>query len=639
MKHLIVGTAGHIDHGKSALVKALTNIDPDRLKEEKERGLTIDLGFAYFDLPDGTRVGFVDVPGHERFVRNMLAGATGMDIVILVVDATESVMPQTREHLDIMKLLGVSRGIIAVTKVDIADAEMTEIVEEEIKELVMGSFLEDAPMVRVSARTGDGLDEIRQLIAEAVSEQHQKSKEGVFRFPIDRVFTMKGFGTVVTGTVFSGWLAEDEPVVVLPGELKTRARQLQNHNVKLEKISAGMRASMNLTNLPVQQLSRGDTVVRPGTARACSLLDVKVRLLPSAPRKLARNTQINLYVATGQRVANMTLINMPNLNAGEECFAQLRLAQPLCIFRGDRFVIRGETPPYTVGGGIILDVSAEKIKRKYRNRAADWLEKLEMATPEEAARAFLDQMIMGVGLRELPIRTGETIDRIQAIIQSHIEKGDIQSVDVGDDILLISQKNLDGLKHVLTEKVADFFESQPHRLFMPREELRSRMGSEVVPQLFERVIADLVADKKIESTREGLSPSGRKAQISKEQQAAKDKMESIFREAAYSPPTFSQAQEQFADLASAKKMASLLIEEGVLQKISPTIAFHKEHLGTAVNKIREHFESADKLGVGDLKNILGISRKHAVPLLEYFDRIGLTTRVGDHRVLRNKQRR
>ncbi len=636
MKHLIVGTAGHIDHGKSALVKALTNIDPDRLKEEKERGLTIDLGFAHFDLADGTRVGFVDVPGHERFVKNMLAGATGMDIVILVVDATESVMPQTREHLDIMKLLGVSRGMVAITKIDLTDAEMVEIVEEEIKELVENSFLENAPMVRVSAKTGEGLDDIKKLIEDAVSEQRQKNEEGIFRFPIDRVFTMKGFGTVVTGTVFSGWLAEDEPVVVLPDGLKTRARQLQNHNIKQEKISAGMRAAMNLTNLSVQHLKRGDTVVRPGTAQACSLLDAKVRLLPSVPRKLARNTQINLYVATGQRAATMTLIDAPSLNAGEECFAQLRLAQPLCVFRDDRFVIRGETPPFTFGGGIILDVSAKKIRRKDRTEAVSWFKKLETAAPEEAVRAFLNQMTIGVRLRELATRTGVTAESIRAIIHDSLEKEEIMSAGAGDDLLLISRDCFNVLKQNMMEELANFFKSQPHRLFMSREELRSRLGPELAPQVFEKLAEALINDAKIETTKEGIHLIGRKARLSKEQHVIKEKVENMFRETGYSPPTFSQAEEQFDDTNTARKMVSLLIEEGTLQKISPSIACHKDHLETAASRIRDHFESSDRLGVGDLKNLLGVSRKHAVPLLEYFDRIGLTTRVGDYRVLKKK---
>jgi selenocysteine-specific elongation factor len=638
MKHLIVGTAGHIDHGKSALVRALTDIDPDRLKEEKERGLTIDLGFAHFDLPDGTRVGFVDVPGHERFVKNMLAGATGMDIVILVVDATESVMPQTREHLDIMKLLGVSRGIVAITKIDLADPELVEIVEEEIKELVQGSFLESAPIVRLSAKTGEGIEEIRNLIAKAVGEQHERSSEGVFRFPIDRVFTMKGFGTVVTGTVFSGWLAEDEPVLVLPGGLRARARQLQHHNVKQDRISAGMRAAMNLTNLSVQELNRGDTVVRPGTARPDFLLDVRIKLLPSAPRKLPRTSKINLFVATGQRLANMTLIDKPNLVPGDECFAQLRLTQPICVFRGDRFVIRGEAPPYTIGGGIVLDVAPAKIRRKDRAKATAWLAELETMDSAEAALAFLSRRPMGARLQDIAVRTGAPLDRIQSVAERSIEKGDTLSVLAGDDFLVVSRECFDELKRKLLDNLTSFFQSRPHRLFMPREELRSRLGTELAPQLFDRVVENLIGDAKIEATKEGLNLSGRTAQISSEQRAEKEKMENIFLEAAFSPPTFSQAEEHFDDTRSAKKMTSLLIEEGTLQKISPAIAYHREHLEAAIAKIKEHFSNVDKLAVGDLKSLLGISRKHAVPLLEYFDRIGITTRVGDYRILKDKTR-
>ncbi len=638
MKHLIVGTAGHIDHGKSALVKALTSIDPDRLKEEKERGLTIDLGFAYLDLADGTRVAFVDVPGHERFVKNMLAGAAGMDIVILVVDATESVMPQTREHLDIMKLLGLSRGIVALTKVDIADAEMVEIVEEEVKDLTQDSFLEGAPIVGVSSKTGEGLDEIKRLIADAVGEQRQKSEEGLFRFPIDRVFTMKGFGTVVTGTVFSGWLAEDEPVVALPGGLSARARQLQSHNAKQERISAGMRASLNLANLSVQQLGRGDTLIRPGTAEPTHMLDAKVRLLPSAPRALKRTSTIKLYAATSQRPAGMTLVDAAALEPGQECYAQLRLSQPLCIFRGDHIVLRGGSPEFTIGGGIVLDVAPVRYRRKDTGRPG-WLQTLENATAEQAAPAFLSRQKVGGRLRELAIRACEPLKRLRSDVVGKIDAGEILSADVGDDLLLISREAFEVLKDKLLAEIARFFDSQPHRLFMPREELRSRLGPKLAPQLFEMMLGELTGGGKLKDKREGVCLSGREVRITPAQKAAKERMESIFREAACSPPTFSQAGEKLGDPKTAKQMTALLLEEGVLTKISPTLAYHSDHLGPATDKLREHFKTSDKLGVGDLKSLLGVSRKHAVPLLEYFDRIGFTTRVGDYRILKEKARK
>jgi selenocysteine-specific elongation factor len=638
MKHLIVGTAGHIDHGKSALVKALTDIDPDRLKEEKERGLTIDLGFAYFDLPDSTRVAFVDVPGHERFVKNMLAGAAGMDIVILVVDATESVMPQTREHLDIMKLLAVPRGIVAITKIDLSDGEMIEIVEEEIKDLVEDTFLEDAPIVRVSSKTGEGLDRIRELIAGAVQEQQQKNEDGLFRFPIDRVFTMKGFGTVVTGTVFSGRLTEDEPVTILPKGLHSRARQLQSHNVKQGQISAGMRGSLNLTNVAVQDVNRGDTLVREGTAEPTRLIEAKVQLLPSAPRALKKTSTIKLYAATSQRPARMTLIDRPKLEPGDHCYARLRLSEPLCIFRGDRIVIRGESPEFTIGGGVVLDVVPVKTKGKADERVR-WLQMLEKATPQEAAVAFLHQNSLGTKLALLARRTGEPVDFLQKIIADQKSNGEALSVDVGDDSIVISRASFDNLKEKLMSAMKAFFDSQSHRLYMPREELRSRLGAELAPQLFEVLLQGLIEDGMLESSGEGVSLSGHTAQISPKQQQAKDKVENIFRDAACSPPTFSQVEEQVEDARTAKNMISLLVEEGTLTKISPTLAYHRDHLAPAIDKIRNHFEDSDKLAVGDLKTLLGVSRKHAVPLLEYFDRIGLTLRVGDHRVLKEKFRK
>ncbi len=635
MKHLIVGTAGHIDHGKSALVKALTGIDPDRLKEEKERGLTIDLGFAHFALPDGTRVAFVDVPGHERFVKNMLAGAAGMDIVILVVDATESVMPQTREHLDIMKLLGISRGIVAITKVDIADAEMVEIVEAELEELLRGTFLEAAPVVKVSAKTGEGVDEIKRLIAEAVSDQPQKNEEGLFRFPIDRVFTMKGFGTVVTGTVFSGRLDEDEPVMVLPDGLSTRARQLQSHNTKQSRISAGMRAAMNLANVSVQQLKRGDTLVRPGTAEVSVLLDAKVRLLPSAPRKLPRTSTVKLYVATSQQAARMTLIDKPTLAPGEEGYVQIRPQKPLCVFRGDRFVIRGESPEFTIGGGVVLDVMPVKLKRKDTERAA-WLKLLEEATTPEAALAFLSQKSMGMGLRELAMRMGAPIDRVRAIVEENIRSGAVITSSIGDDMLIIFRDRFEQLKKSVLGEMARFFDAQPHRLFMPREELRSRLGADLDSHLFEKVLAELMRAGELEATRDGVNLGGRKAQITQVERTLKEKIEKAYRDGGFSPPSFSQAEEQFGDARRARQMTSLLLEEGTLTKISPTLAYHKDSLELALEKIKEHFAGADKLSVGDLKSILGVSRKHAVPLLEYFDKIGLTVRAGDHRMLKQK---
>jgi selenocysteine-specific elongation factor len=634
MKHLIVGTAGHIDHGKSALVKALTGIDPDRLKEEQERGMTIDLGFAHFDLSDGTRVAFVDVPGHERFVRNMLAGAAGMDIVILVVDATESVMPQTREHLEIMKLLAIPRGIVAINKVDVADSEIVEIVEAEIGELVEGTFLEGAPVAKVSAKTGEGLERIRELIGQAIEEQRQKDEEGLFRFPIDRVFTMKGFGTVVTGTVFSGHLSEDEPVVVLPSGLSTRARQLQSHGVKQERISAGMRAAMNLANVSVQQIERGDTLVMPGTAEATSMLDTRVQLLTSAPRTISRTSTVKLYLATSQRLARISLIDKLKLNPGEEAYVQIHLAQPLCAFRGDRFVLRGESPEFTIGGGVVVDVAPAKLRRKEMDRS-DRLKKLEESAPGEVALAFLAQKDTGEKLRALASRVGEPIEKVRAVIDAHIKKRTVLSFVSGDDILIIFRDRFEQFKKRATEEMKGFFSSQPHRLFMPREELRSRLG-EVDAHMFERILVELIESDVIEAAAEGIRFKGRKAQITEAQKAARHRMESIFRDAGYSPPTFSQVEEQVGDPRSAKQMVSLLIEEGVIVKINPTMAYHKDFLELAIRKIKGHFQKADKLGVGDLKTVLGVSRKHAVPLLEYFDRIGLTTRVGDYRVFKNK---
>jgi selenocysteine-specific elongation factor len=387
----------------------------------------------------------------------------------------------------------------------------------------------------------------------------------------------------------------------------------------------------------VDDLSRGDTLVRPATAEATHMIDVKVSLLASAPRVLKQLSTVKLYAATSQRVARMQLIDTAVLEPGNGAFAQLRLSQPLCILRGDRIVLRGESPEITIGGGVVLDVAPIRFRRKDRDRGA-FLQMLANASFDDTVFAFLAEKAMGARLRELAVRAGEPIDRVRATIDKRLAKDEVVSAGVGDDQLVTTHDNFEQFQHKLIEEVKSFFKATPHRLFMPREELRSRMGPMMAPHLFEKFLTTLSESRKLDVSRDGICLSGRKAQVSKEQQAAKEKMEKIFREAGFAPPTFSQAEEQFENSASARKMASLLIEEGTLQKISPTLAYHKDSLEVAIAKTRDFFTNSDKLGVGDLKDILGISRKHAVPLLEHFDRFGLTTRVGDHRVLKDTSR-
>ncbi|MBI4831079.1 MAG: hypothetical protein HY801_05895 [Candidatus Lindowbacteria bacterium] len=461
-----------------------------------------------------------------------------------------------------MKLLAIPRGIVAITKIDAADSEMVEIVGAEVEELVKDSFLEGAPVVRVSAKTGEGLDEIRTLIGQAITEQQQKDEQGLFRFPIDRVFIMKGFGTVVTGTVFSGRLFEDESVVILPSGLSTRARQLQSHIVKQDSISAGMRAAMNLANISVQQIERGDTLVRPGTAEATSMLDAKIQLLASAPRAIQRTSSVKLYLATSQRLARMTLIDKPKLSPGEEAYVQIHLSQPVCAFRDDHFVLRGESPEYTIGGGIVIDVAPLKLKRRELDRA-DWLRQLENTTSDDAALGFLSRKGAGENLRTLAARAGRPIDSVRAVINEKIKSGTVVAFGSGDDVLLIFRSRLEELKKRAVEELKGFFTSQPHRLFMVREELRSRLD-DLGSHMFERILGELTEEGTIEALPEGIRFKGRKAQITEAQKAARMKMETIFREAGYSPPTLSQAEEQFTDPKSAKQMISLLLEEGVL---------------------------------------------------------------------------
>jgi selenocysteine-specific elongation factor len=448
---------------------------------------------------------------------------------------------------------------------------------------------------------------------------------------------MKGFGTVVTGTVFSGSLNEDEPVQVLPEGLSSRARQLQSHNQKQERISAGMRAALNLAGIAVEQLKRGDTVVKPGTAAATNRFDAKVRLLRTAPRNLRRSTTVKLYSATSQQVSRMIVFGENEIAPGSEGYVQMRCQKPICIFRGDRFVIRAESPEVTIGGGIVLDVAPQRARVRKRERRA-WLQELDGALPAELARAFLSKEEAAVSLHELAVRLGLPAAMVTELIASPIKEGQVLALGSGEDAVLIAQNRHDFLKERALKELADFFKEQPHRLYMPREQLRSRLSGNLDAPLFERIISDLAESERVQVTREGLSLAGRRAGITQAQKSIKEQVEKIYLEAGYSPPTLMQAEEQAGDPAAAKKMISLLLEEGVLQKISPTLAYHKEFLESALKKIRVHFQTEQRLAVGDLKTVLGVSRKHAVPLLEYFDRIGLTARVGDYRVLKEKAR-
>src|SRR5438445_3773553 len=465
MRSLIVGTAGHIDHGKSALVRALTGTDPDRLKEEKERGITIDLGFAHLDLGDGLVASFIDVPGHERFVRNMLAGAHGIDAVVLVVAADESVMPQTREHFHICRLLGIARGLVALTKCDAADADMQALAEMEVRELLAGSFLERAPVLRVSARTGQGLDELKYALRALARESPPRPAGGLLRLPVDRAFTLRGFGTVVTGTMVTGDLALGEEVELLPSGRRARVRGLQVHGVAAEQVAAGHRTAVNLSGIEVQEIARGDVLARPGTLRATSIVEAELTLLPGE-RPLKDQARVRVHLASAEVLARVRTLAGPTVVAGPAAPVQLRLESPAVAGRGDRLVVRSYSPAVTIGGAVVLDPLAAKRRRGSAARPAAGLD----ATA--AAIAFVTEA--GAAGVDAPTLAARVTLPLASLLPALQERPEVMAFG-RDPAWLVSADALRALGEATRARLAEFHARRPLQSAMPREELRRRV--------------------------------------------------------------------------------------------------------------------------------------------------------------------
>lgn len=637
MKPLILGTAGHIDHGKSQLVKALTGIDPDRLKEEKERGMTIDIGFAYLDLPEVGRIGIVDVPGHEKFVKNMLAGAVGIDMVMLVVDASEGVMPQTREHLEIVDLLGVKQGIVAITKVDIVDEELLELIETEIKEEVVGTILEDAPMVKVSSKTGYGLAELKEVIANMARETQVRDSHGFLRCPVDRVFSMRGFGTVVTGTLFSGQVQVGQMVEVLPSHKTARVREVQVHNQAAQIALAGQRTALNLANISVEELERGDTLAEVGSLDSTTCMDVRLRLLRSAPRPLRNRALLKLYLTTSQVLASVKFMEADKLSPGHDALARLILEKPLVALSQDSFVVRGSSPEITLGGGVVLDAFPE-MGRKGFKKASKTLGDIEKAPLDQKAQLFLSMAEAGLPSKKLAMRLGIRETDLEGLAEPMLKRGEILSFPQAGETLYIHQRLFEELRERAISDLNDYFRQNPHKLGMAKEELRSKLAGDLSPVIYQEVLKRLSDQGKIEVVAGAVRLKEREVAMSSAQKASKEAIDKVFLETLFSPPGQAQLSELIKrEPSEVEKMFFLLMEEGRLVRVSPELVFHREALREAREKILSYFHSKQDLSVGEFKDLLGISRKFAVPLLEYFDKNGLTKRVGDMRRLKNSK--
>lgn len=613
----VLGTAGHVDHGKSALVHALTGIDPDRLQEEKERGLTIDLGFAWLKLPSGREVGIVDVPGHEHFIRNMVAGVGGIDLAMLVIAANESIMPQTREHLAILDLLGIKHGVAVITKKDMVDNEWLSLVKEEVQELLASTILAKSPIVAVSAVTGEGLDELRKIIDVLLDSVEPKKDLGRPRLPIDRVFTIAGSGTIVTGTLVDGSLKVGDEVEIVPSGLSTRIRGLQTHKTHLTTATPGSRVGANVVGLSTSQLQRGDVLTSRGWLQPTSLITVQLRLLPYLKHHLPHNASVNFHTGTAETVAKVRLLDKDKLELGKTVWAQLSLEKPVVLVKGDRYIIR--SPMETLGGGEIIE-SHPKRYRRHRSAIIDSLSAREKGTTEEAILALLESS-QPQGLSAIQAQSRLPLDEVQKVLKHLEEQKQVVEVGEGKSRLFWTANGWKSLTKKITDILQDYHKKFPARTGMPKIELNTRLKL-VIP--ISDILPRLLSEGAIVEEGAVVHLPAHQVRLKQSEQAKLDAFLKALAENPYAPPT---------DALPEPDLLNLLIERNQVVKVSDDVVFPTSAYNEMLNWVISHIKANGNLTVGELRDMFKTSRKYGLAFLDYLDRIKITRRVGDQRVL------
>lgn len=633
MSNIIIGTAGHVDHGKTLLIKALTGIDTDRLKEEKKRGITIELGFAWLDLPGGARAGIVDVPGHEKFIKNMLAGAGGIDLALLVVAADDGVMPQTREHLGILRLLGIQQGMIVMTKADLVDADWMEMVKEDIRETVQGTFLEDAPILPVSAYTGQGIEELKAMIAQWIDKTPEKNTQKPFRMPIDRVFTVSGFGKVVTGTLIEGILREGDEVELYPSGMTSRVRNLQVHSQDVPAAYAGQRVAVNLAGVK-EELSRGETLAAPASMQNTLMLDVKLEILPDSARVIEHGSRLHFYLGARDVLCKVVLLDADALEPGQTGYAQLRFTEEVAAKKGDHFVVRFYSPIETVGGGVILDAVPQKHRRhnarvlqalQVREQGSDVDNLLQLITEGSLSFTSLADIQKQMGLEDKPFREAlkELVDAGKVAML-----GDRNAIDCS-----YKQKLSEQLQSILEE----YHTANPLQAGMRRDELRSRLLKGQNLALADKVLAMFAQDGLIALDNQKAALSTFQIKLGGSSGKLAEEIAALFRDAGYSPPSMEELKAKYPkDMETVQQVMEALIADGTLVPTTPTLCFHRETLDNAKQAIAGYLKDHDTFTLAEFRDMCSTSRKFSTALLEYFDRHGVTKKVEDGRVLLRK---
>ncbi len=642
MREIVLGTAGHVDHGKTSLIRALTGIETDRLKEEKKRGITIELGFAYLDLPCGHRLGIVDVPGHEKFVKNMVSGVMGMDLVAFIVAADEGIMPQTREHFEICRLLGVKEGIIVITKKDMVEAEWLDMVEEEVRDFCVGSFLEEAPLLRVSSTTGEGIAELKEELDHFVGRQELKEVYGPFRLPVDRVFAMKGFGAVITGTSISGRVAIGEELRFYPSELIAKVRGLQVHSQSVEEVEAGHRTAINLQGVDTALIERGMVAATPGSLQPGFMLDCDFLYLAANEKPLKHRTRVRIHLGTAEVMGRISLLEQDELLPGDTAAVQLLFEEPIAVWPGDRYVVRSYSPATTIGGGRVLgNQPARKRKRATehdRQVNGEVFQILQHGTVEEQILLFLEEsQTTGLTADELSIRIGLFGKQLKKVMTGPLSTRKIVVVDSASQRYL-AKKVSDGVEETLLATLAAFHCDNPLQSGLSKEELRSGLGRRVEQKVFQFCLGELLKKELVVQEESVVRLTTHQVALQADEKALQRDLEEWYRQKGLATATIRESMDHFADAPEimVKEVLALLLRQGQLVKISESLYYHIDTINGLAQELIAFISREGEIDAPRFKELTGLTRKFSIPLLEYFDKIKLTIRVGDTRVLRKK---
>ena len=634
LKQIILGTAGHIDHGKTSLIKAVTGTDPDRLKEEKERGITIELGFAALDLPSGQHLGIVDVPGHEKFIKNMVAGATGIDIVVMVIAADEGVMPQTREHMEICTLLGVRHGMVAVTKIDMVDEEWLELALEDIRDFVRGTFLEEAPIAPVSSETKQGIPEFIKALDALAANIPERPPTDLFRLPIDRVFTMKGFGTVITGTLIAGRVQVGDTIRIYPSEITSKVRGIQIHNQSANEATAGMRTAINFQGLEKAAINRGEVLSKQGTLLASYMVDVSLRYLASNKKPLKNRTRVRFHTGTSEVLGNVILLDRDELPPGDDTVVQLRLDAPVSLVKDDRFVIRSYSPIYTIGGGQVLNPIPIKHKR-LKPETVEALKELGDQEPEVIIAFHTEASgYKGVSFSHLKIMSNLADKQLGNALQGLLSKKILIQVDK-ENRIYIHHSGFEKLKNDTRGRLADFHSANPLKTGMSKEELKTKFPPYLTAKLFNLTLTQMIKENEIVQEENTVRLASHAVSLGGKQADIKDKILDTYQKSGLQPPYFKELTKSLdADAKRARDVLMHLVDEGSIVKVKEDLYFHVKAISDLKNKLVGFLEARGEITTPQFKEMTAVSRKYVIPLAEYFDSKNVTLRVGDVRKLR-----